>query len=394
MNQHFPGGPPHGEGPADERRAAERPGEGRSGWPTPPGSSESPESHGSPEAPESPESLDEQALRRLLRGAVDDLEPSADALEQLRRAVPARRTRRRQALVGVAAAVILGGTALPALLHVAATGTATDERHANTASAQNAQPETDEGLSDGVAEGGERSRPDAPAGKNRQADEGRKPEGNKPDNEIKPSGSPGGTIPDPASTFAAVSPTCDRDQLGKGSGTVGAADKNGRVYGAFRVVNVSHSVCTVAGPGTVAVSARGSADSARVSVVDHTPGDAATGLPNPTAEPSEVILQPGQAYEVKFAWIPAPDGGPSGCAKNTGGATPTPGGGSAAPSSSAGASAAENKPRVSDPPPPPPPPSVVLSHTPDVGEPAIADTKINEACAGTVYRTGPLATAP
>ncbi|MFI1799355.1 hypothetical protein ACH427_18675 [Streptomyces sp. NPDC020379] len=394
MNQQFPGGPPHGEGPAPGGSGDGGPGEGRGGWPTPPGAPEREPGPAGVPGGDSPESLDEQALRRLLRGAVGDIEPSADALEQLRRAVPARRTRRRQALVGLAAAVILGGTALPALLHVADTGTTTDERHANTASAHNAQPETDEGLSDGVVEGSGRSRPDAPAGKDRQPDDGRKPEGNKPDNEIKPSGSPSGIVPDPANTFAAVSPTCDRDQLGKGSGTVGAADKDGRVYGAFRVVNISRSVCTVAGPGTVAASARGSADSARVSVVDHTPGDAATGLPNPTAEPSEVILQPGQAYEVRFAWIPAPDGGPTGCAKNTGGATPTPGGGSAVPSTSAGAAAEGNKPSVSDPPPPPPPPSVVLSHTPDVGEPAIADTKINDACAGTVYRTGPLATAP
>lgn len=392
MNQQFPGGPPRGEGPSAGGSGDGGPGEGRDGWPTLPGSPEREPGPAGVPGGESPESLDEQALRRLLRGAVGDIEPSADALEQLRRAVPARRTRRRQALVGVAAAVILGGTALPALLHVADTGT-TDERHANTASAHNAQPETDEGLSDGVVEGSGRARPDTPADKDRQPDDGRKPEGNKPDSEIKPSGSPSGAVPDPANTFAAVSPTCDRDQLGKGSGTVGAADKDGRVYGAFRVVNVSRSVCTVAGPGTVAASARGSADSARVSVVDHTPGDAATGLPNPTAEPSEVILQPGQAYEVKFAWIPAPGGGPTGCAKNTGGATPTPGGGSAAPSTSAGAAAEGNKPSVSDPPPPPPPPSVVLSHTPDVGEPAIADTKINDACAGTVYRTGPLATA-
>ncbi len=376
MNQRFPGGPLRGEGPVDGGS-----GEGGSDG-TPPGASGSGASG----------PLDEQALRQLLRGAVDELEPSTDALEQLRRAVPARRTRRRQALVGVAAAVILGGTALPALLHVAGTGTTTEERHANTASAQNSQQEADEGLGDGVAEGG-RARPDSPpVGKDRQADEGRRPEGNKPDNEIKPSGSPGGSIPDPANTFAAISPTCDRDQLGKGTGTVGAADKDGRVYGAFRVVNISRSVCTVAGPGTVAASARGSADSARVSVVDHTPGDAATGLPNPTAEPSEVILQPGQAYEVQFAWIPAPDGGRSGCTKSTGGATPSPGGSAAPPA--AGASAAENRPTAADPGPPPPPASVVLSHTPDVGEPAIADTKIGDACAGTVYRTGPLATAP
>ncbi|MEV5374558.1 hypothetical protein AB0L26_01040 [Streptomyces nondiastaticus] len=334
--------------------------------------------------------MDEQTLRQLLQGAVEDLEPAPDSLEQIRRAVPARRTRRRQALVGAAAALILGGTALPAVVHVATTSDAVEDRHANTASSQHT-PEEPAAEPDGVSDGG--GRPDEGEARNHdEKREERKEEGKK-GNEPKPAGSsPAGIPPAPTNTFAAVSPTCDRDQLGKGSGTVGPADRDGRVYGAFRVVNVSRAVCTVGGPGTVAASPRGSAESGRVSVVDHTPGDAATGLPDPTSEPSEVILQPGQAYEVKFAWIPAGDGGRNGCAKpGGGGSSPAPSAGGGASASPAGSSAAtQQQPAVPDSPPPTPPPSIVLSHTPDVGEPAIADAKIDDACAGTVYRTGPI----
>ncbi len=60
-------------------------------------------------------SLDEDALRRLLHESVQDLEPDPTALEHLRRAVPARQARHRQVLAGVAAAVLVGGAAVPAL---------------------------------------------------------------------------------------------------------------------------------------------------------------------------------------------------------------------------------------------------------------------------------------
>ncbi|ARZ68817.1 hypothetical protein SMD11_3175 [Streptomyces albireticuli] len=329
--------------------------------------------------------VDEQALRRLFQGAVEELEPSPDALEQLRRAVPARRARRRQAFIGAAAALILGGTALPALLHVASTDDGADEQRTTTASSRRSEDEGGDGRGDGLTEAGRPEEKDS--GSQDSPGEERKEESRR-GNEPKPSGTPSSSLPDPTNTFAAVSPTCDRDQLGQGAGTVGAADRDGRVYGAFRVVNVSRTVCTVAGPGTVAASARGSAEPSRVSVVDHTQGDAATGLPSPAVEPSEVILQPGQAYEVKFAWIPSSDGGTNGCAKNTGPASPAP---SASAAPAAGA-AAEQTPGVTENTPPPKPPgSVVVSHTPDVGEPAIADAKIDDACAGTVYRTGPMA---
>ncbi|MFH8787589.1 hypothetical protein [Streptomyces roseoverticillatus] len=352
-----------------------------------------PDMHGSGTSDTHDSSMDEQTLRQLLQGAVGDIEPAPDSLDQIRRAVPARRTRRRQALVGAAAALILGGTALPAVVHVATTGDAVEERHANTASSRHT-PEEPDTEPDGVSDGA--GRPDEGEARNHdEKREERKEEGKK-GNEPKPAGSsPAGIPPAPTNTFAAVSPTCDRDQLGKGSGTVGPADRDGRVYGAFRVVNVSRAVCTVGGPGTVAANPRGSAESGRVSVVDHTPGDAATGLPDPTSEPSEVILQPGQAYEVKFAWIPAGDGGRNGCAKTGGGgASPAPSAGGGASASPAGSSAAtQQQPVAPDSPPPTPQPGIVLSHTPDVGEPAIADAKIDDACAGTVYRTGPIVPA-
>ncbi len=149
-------------------------------------------------------------------------------------------------------------------------------------------------------------------------------------------------------------------------------------------------MCAVGGSGVVAAHAQGSADSSRVSVVDHTAGDAAPGLPDPATEPSQVILQPGQAYEIKFAWVPAADGGPSGCTKPTTVATTPP----ASPSSAPGAAPAEQKTPAQDPDQPKPPASVVLSHIPDVGEPKAADATIPEACAGTIYRTGPMIAAP
>lgn len=337
-------------------------------------------------------SLDEQALRRLLHGAVEDLEPSPDALEHLRRAVPARRTRRRQAVVGAAAAVILGATALPALIHVATTAGTADDHAANAASSRQRTHELTGGQR---GADGDEVEPEHSHGSTRP-EERKKDEEKKREEERKkdggsatgPTGSIAGTAPAPGPTLIAASPTCDRDQLGKGTSTVGAADKNGKIYGTFRVVNVSGTVCSVAGSGVVTAHAQGSADSTRVTVVDHTSGDAAPALPDPSVQPSQVILQPGQAYEIKFAWVPAADGGPSGCARPTAPtATPQTTAATAAPS----ATKTEEKVQPQDPDQPKPPATVVLSHTPDVGEPKAADATLPDACAGTIYRTGPLA---
>ncbi|MGI5339169.1 hypothetical protein ACQEVS_18160 [Streptomyces sp. CA-181903] len=279
--------------------------------------------------PPSDQSLDEQALRRMLRGAVENLEPSDDALEHLRRAVPARRTRRRQALGGVVAAVVLVGAAVPALMHVADTVgvLGSDDRPANAASSHRHAEETvgggerDGGPADtsrpggGTAARGEH-RVEQPGGETGTSEASREPN--------RPRDTTDGTSPTPGVTFSAAAPTCDRAQLGKGSGTVGAADATGRVYGAFRIVNVSHALCAVTGPGELVAQTAGGAQKARVSVVDHTVGDPAAGLPDPERAPRTVVLRPGQAYEVKFAWVPAADGGATACTKAGGTATPPP----------------------------------------------------------------------
>ncbi|MFH8981673.1 hypothetical protein [Streptomyces varsoviensis] len=350
-------------------------------------------------------SLDEEALRALLRGAVSDLEPDPEALEHIRRAVPARRSRRRQALVGAAAAVLLGGTAVPALYHAATTGGVADDRSTNTASSQRAQqsaPEQHTGGGSGV--GGGAGRESMSGGKHKDSGApGHEKSENRTDG---PSGTTSSPDPDNTSTMAATSPSCDRDQLGQGTAKVGQPDKDGRIYGSFRVVNTSDEACTVEGGGTVSATAQGTTQSSRISVVDHTTGDAATGLPDPATAPREVILKPGQAYSVQFAWIPAA-GGAGGCSTG-GGGTPSPGdsgGGSPSPgtSTSAGTSskAADtaatevlgiggSKPTGEDPGTPQPTGSVQLTHVPEVGEPAAASATIPGACAGTIYRTGAL----
>lgn len=337
--------------------------------------------------------IDEQALRRMLHYAVDELEPPPHALEHLRRAVPARRARRRQALVGAVAAVVLGGAALPALVHVTSASNASNDRPANAASSHRTPQGGD---SSGRGEGSGGKDPDGPSDKARTDDHGDKGKDGKKDPD-KPSkgaqgGDSGGTAPDPSSTLNATSPTCSRTQLGGNGGSAGTADAEGRIYGSFRVVNTSGQACMVEGDGRFGVAAQGSADPGKVFFVDHTAGDAASGLPDPATEPGTLILQPGQAYEVRFAWIPASGGGPSGCPSSGDGtptASPTPdaGGpadqpGSGDPSGSPGGGGGEQ-----------PAASVQVSYTPEAGEPAVGSVTLSGACAGTVYGTGLLASS-
>ncbi|WP_372408697.1 hypothetical protein [Streptomyces luteireticuli] len=371
-----------------------------------------------------PSALDEEALRRLMQGAVGGLRPSDGALDHLRQAVPARRTRRRQALGGAVAAAVLLGVALPAVLHVADEigSTGPGDRPANAASSHHHSEGTVEGRqpgSGGDDHPGDRSRDGSAArGDHRgepSGDGSRSPAGEAPQ-------SPGRTgttaRPEPGATLSAVAPVCSRTQLGEGSGVVGAADAAGRVYGAFRIVNVSRAVCAVTGPGAlVAQPPGGTAGRARISVVDHTSGDPAAGLPDPRREPEKVVLRPGQAYEVKFAWVPAAASTSGACTKDTG-SSPAPGvssspsapattgsqasavptggapetpaldgsGGSAGGGSGSGSSGSSGGSGGAA-------GGITLTNTPVAGEPAAAEARIPDACAGTVYHTGPLPTA-
>lgn len=338
-------------------------------------------------AADRPRELDEVALRRMLHGAVRDISPSEGTLDHLHRAVPARRARRRQAVVGAAAAALLIGTAVPAFVHVATSDGSSTARPAIAGHGEQAQ-----------GGNGEEPGPEEPGRRTVQPTE-RESEGGQGEAAPDPSPSRGeGSDPDgavageksdsPRVDYASL-PVCDPGQLGVASAGTDAPGADGTVYGSFRIANVSGTDCTVSSNGTVGFTALGAADSQKIVVVQHAAGDAAPGLPDPSQEPGTVLLKPAMAYEVRFAWVPTdtcPTVGPS--------PTPTPSadgaGGSVGEGSENqsgmdpqslyedGGTTAEG--------------SVAVTHTPESGAPT-AQTEIPNACSGTIYRTGVLATS-
>ncbi|MFF2222594.1 hypothetical protein ACFVV7_04700 [Streptomyces globisporus] len=338
-------------------------------------------------AADRPGELDEVALRRLLHGAVHDITPSEGTLDHLHRAVPARRARRRQAVVGAAAAALLIGTAVPAFVHVATSDGASTANPAIAGHGEQAQGGN--GEEPGPEEPGRRT--EVPTERESEGGEGEaapdpspsRGEGSDPD------GAVAGEKPDTPSVDYASLPVCDPGQLGVASASTDAPGADGTVYGSFRIANVSGTDCTVSSNGTVGFTALGAADSQKIVVVQHAAGDAAPGLPDPSQEPGTVLLKPAMAYEVRFAWVPTdtcPTTGPS--------PTPTPsadgaggpvGGGSENQSGVDPQSLYEDGGTTAE-------GSVAVTHTPESGAPT-AQTEIPNACSGTIYRTGVLATS-
>lgn len=348
---------------------------------------------GGPSGPFGGDGLDEVALRRMMRGAVRDLEPSEGTLDHLYRAVPARRARRRQALVGVAAAALLIGTAVPAFVHVANSEGSTTASPAIAGHGEQAQggngeepgAESGNGGGTGGGEGqqsGTQGLPDSTA---------TPPDGSGQGTDEKTTG---GAAEGAVATESAAMPACAPEQLGVASADTSAAGADGTVYGSFRIANVSGKDCSVSSGGTVGFAATGAADPARIVVVRHTQGDPASGLPDPVKEEATILLKPDMVYEVRFAWVPqetcpTTGGSPSptptdGAAGSTGGAAgSTTGGGTGEGEtgtetqfgSDEGDGAAQG--------------TVSVMHTPEPGAP-VAETTIPNACAGTIYRTGVL----
>ncbi|MCT2589877.1 hypothetical protein LHJ74_08110 [Streptomyces sp. N2-109] len=412
------------EGASSDAEAAEDTGDTKA---TEADASPEPESDPDPEPdPESkpeaePSLLGEDELRRLLRDTVRDIKPSPATLDHLRKAVPARRAHRRQALIGAAAAVLLGGAAIPGLLQVDIVPGGGKPMHAASHSeSQGPDEEPEEDSSRQSKDSPDREKPSKSKGdKKSEAESGEPTSGATRD-------------PDPSSSGGTQAPSCGPDQLGAASANVGEADGQGRIHGSFRVENTSAATCTVEGEGVVGISAQGQARSAGIQVVNHTSGDSATSLlSDPGAAPAQLVLEPGAAYVVEFAWIPREGGGTTGCATSTTPPPPDDGGtaegGDGSPSTgtgtsgepvesgdgtpdtdTGGAGTGGGEPETSggagaggsdggsdaggggggdgraD-------ASVSVSHTPDVGDTAVAGTVLPGACAGTVYRTGVLA---
>ncbi|MFD9794556.1 hypothetical protein ACFWXK_26825 [Streptomyces sp. NPDC059070] len=334
----------------------------------------------------------ERALRRMLHGAVDGMEPADGALDQLRRAVPARRARKKQAWAGAAAAALLIGTAVPAFLHVANTAsTGAEERPAIAGHGQQTQGGT--GAAPGAG-GGDRGA-DRPSGRTTPT---ALPSGTvkpQPPGKATEGGISGGATGPVGGPLVTDSPVCDASELGVKSARISKPDADGKVYGTFRVANVSRKLCQVSGGGKVDFQALGAADASRITVVDHASGDPAAGLPDPSLETTGLVLKPSAAYEVKFAWVPSetcpkpqpsPDpttstgSGTNGSTTGSGTGTPTgiqPQLGGVDPG--APEVAADGK--------------VAVTHVAEPGAPT-AEATIPHACAGTIYRTGVLAAPP
>ncbi|GAB2572312.1 hypothetical protein GCM10027168_01320 [Streptomyces capparidis] len=313
---------------------------------------------------------EEEVLRRLLHDTVRGVEPTPGSLEHLRRAIPARRAHRRQAMMGLAASVLVAVAAVPALIH---TTTASD-------SASNAAHESETHPAKEVRTAAPTARPSASAE--------REPESASPRTEESAGPSKSATGPDtdpvqPDATglpdgdggagFDTAVPMCTADRLGAYGVEVGTADGEGRVYGAFHLVNASSGKCSVDGAGDVGATAQGGADPARVLTSPHTAGDPASGLSDVAQQ--RILLLPGQTFTVRFGWVP--ESGTTGCA-----ATSDPSGGDGSAEGPAG----EESP--SSDPDPPEPGSVVVAYTPDGGGPAQTGT-VTGVCAGTVYWTPP-----
>ncbi|MET7487598.1 DUF4232 domain-containing protein [Streptomyces sp. NPDC005538] len=336
-----------------------------------------------PETPESGEGFDpdELALRRLLHQAVQEVEPRDGALDHLRKAVPARRARKRQAVVGMAAAALFFGTAIPALVHVSnSTGSNPDPSIAGNSS--QAQGGTSQGKN---PDGGSSTS----GGSSGQASQN--PGGHKNGGTGKAPG--GGTVSaNPSASTGTTASVCTAEQLGASSSTVDAPDTGGTVYGTFSVTNTSGTSCTVGGVGTVGFTAQGAADSTKINVVRHGSGDAASGLPDPSTEVSALVLAPGAAYQIKFAWVPSetcPTSGTTTGGTTTGGTTASPSP-SEDTSTSSGSTTGDTGTSTQlvredgtlD-------GSVQVSHTAEAGSPTVTAV-VSNACAGTIYRTGVL----
>ncbi|MFD9499738.1 hypothetical protein [Streptomyces sp. NPDC060035] len=325
--------------------------------------------------------MDEAALRRMLHGAVRSLEPPDGTLDHLHRAVPARRAKRRQAVVGAAAAALLIGTAVPAFVHVANSDGADSANPAIAGHGEQAQGGNGED-SGAVADGEQNA---DPADQQNQGSKGETGNSTTPsqDDGSDTEGNGTGTDDSPQSEAAAL-PACDPSQLRVASAQTGEAGADGTVYGTFRIANASGKGCSVTSNGTVGFQAAGAADPQKIVVVQHASGDPAAGLPDPSLEPGTVLLKPTMAYEVQFAWVPTET-----CPTTGGSPSPTPtegdGGGGAAGSGTA----ADMSPQFGSADEGPADGSVAVTHTPEAGAPT-AETTIPHACAGTIYRTGVL----
>lgn len=336
-----------------------------------------------------PAPLEEDDLRRILHGAADGLGPAdTDAtLEHLRRAVPVRRARKRQAVVGMAAAALFVGTAVPALVHVT-TSPSSDDRPSIAGHGEDVQgaPAVRARVpARSPARARARTTPMPPAPRR----SGTRPRAASPPSPARTRTAPRSprtpAPPPPRSATppsSAPPPPPPRDAAGTAPSTAPSA---------------SPTSPTAAVPSPAPAPSRRSpwARLTRAgSAWCRTPRATRPPASSPITAASQLVLAPGAAYEVKFAWIPSescPNTG-SGGDGGTGGTTPTdptpPAEGSSG-GTDQGATAPDVQPQLMRSDGGKADGSVTVSHAADPGAPTTATT-VPDACAGTVYYTDAL----
>ena len=339
---------------------------------------------------------EERRLREHLHSAVGGLQPSADSLASLRRAVPQRRARRRRR-GGVVTALVLGVLG-GALLHGMVTSSTLAQGPQAGQGYQSAAPSSSSARGDSSGTSVSPVVPYLPAPSSGINGSPLPQAGSGGVGGVLPSGSRSGSAQpwsslttglNPGQSSAAPAAECTGGQLGNGYSSVGTADASGTLYGWFQVTNISATTCQVTLAGTVTVQSVNGTLASRITVEEHTATDPATQLPAPAATPAPIVLPPGQSFVVDFGWVPSGGAAGSACtvsasptdttsaAAETGpGADSTSG---AVPSASAGSSPGGT------------PPSVTLLLTPGASGAPTVDAVIGNACAGTVYDTQPLA---
>jgi hypothetical protein len=228
-----------------------------------------------------------------------------------------------------------------------------------------------------------------------------------------------------------MSVSCTREQLGDAETVTEEPDSAGQIYGAFRLANVSDQPCLIEDGGDMVALPIGEPATvgSDVQVVEATEEAQATALPEPEEAVEQLVLEPGAAYEVQFAYVPEDGSTGGGCVQSgptdepsddptepssgtdepttqaetgsttdstgdeptgetdgsTGGATSngtgeTSGetGGDADGGDDGGGETTDG--------------GVVLQYTPEAGEPPAAEVTLPGICSGTVYRTDALPT--
>jgi hypothetical protein len=328
---------------------------------------------------------DEDDLRQLFHGAVQGIRPADGTLDHLRRAVPARRARKRQLTIGAAAAAVLLGTGLPAFVHVADSGGSEDTRTVNTGHGRTSEGGTGIEPEESASRGATSGPTKAPA-KPEQPPAAKPPShtsGSAKDTR-GPTGPSTRTTPPAAADPGA--PECTSGQLAVTAET-GGPDGEGKVQGAFKVTNVSSDACLITSPGVVSFVPDGAADSASIGIAGYSAGDG-SGIPAVAEQSGTLVLTGSSGYEVRFAWVPnapCPTGGgvtpePSGDPGTPSGGTDASGGGTETGGTQPqlGASEVNALPAEGQ---------VTVTYAAPPGDPATTAT-IPDACAGIIYHTG------